>query len=72
MYSESPNTKTMVNKYNWKGDSLMFNELNNVMWNIFEKTGNIYAYLYVQEYNKNKSEIRAEIQPLEMKETTII
>ncbi|WP_198006339.1 YqzL family protein [Alkaliphilus oremlandii] len=50
----------------------MFNELNNVMWNIFEKTGNIYAYLYVQEYNKNKSEIRAEIQPLEMKETTII
>lgn len=72
MYSESPNTKTITNKYNWKGDLLMFNELNNVMWNIFEKTGNIYAYLYVQEHNKNRSEIRAEIQPLEMKETTII
>ncbi len=26
--------------------------LNEIMWNIFEETGNIYAYLYVREYNK--------------------
>ncbi|MFW5649508.1 MAG: YqzL family protein [Candidatus Alkaliphilus sp. MAG34] len=27
--------------------------LDKIMWNIFEETGNIYAYLYVKECNEN-------------------
>ncbi len=32
-----------------KGDFIM---LNNEMWNIFKKIGNIEAYLYYKQYNK--------------------
>ncbi len=30
--------------------------LNKAMWNIFEETGNIYAYLYVRECNEHLRE----------------
>ncbi len=30
--------------------------MNNILWEVFEKTGNIEAYLYVKEYEKIESE----------------
>ena len=73
MYSRSLNTKTSITNYKMKGDLLM---LNKDMWNIFKETGNIYAYLYVNEYNKNYCQENKDHSnkraPLEIKEITII
>ncbi|MCK9267291.1 MAG: YqzL family protein [Alkaliphilus sp.] len=30
--------------------------LNKIMWNIFKKTGNIYAYMYLKECDVNSGE----------------
>lgn len=51
--------------------------LNKAMWNIFKETGNLYAYLYVKEYNKyyyskNEDNTISDKSPLEIKEITII
>lgn len=51
--------------------------LNKTMWNIFKGTGNVYAYLYVKEYDENyniesKDNKIAKRAPLEVKEITII
>jgi len=51
--------------------------LNKTMWNIFKETGNIYAYLYVKDYNKqycdkNENNTGTKRAPLEIKEITII
>ncbi|MDI9475488.1 MAG: YqzL family protein [Natronincolaceae bacterium] len=58
--------------------------LDKIMWNIFEETGNIYAYLYVKEcneysekcneycYNKNEeSDIYAK-NPMKLNGVTIV
>lgn len=51
--------------------------LNKNMWNIFQSTGNIYAYLYVKEYsqysyNKNEENNPYIKVPLEIKEIKIV
>lgn len=47
--------------------------LNEIMWNIFKKTGNINAYLYMKDYEENCSKKNEKkIAPLEVKEITII
>lgn len=64
-----------------KGDLFM---LDKIMWNIFEETGNIYAYLYVKEYNeylekrngycynKNEESDAYAKKPLKLNEITIV
>lgn len=72
MYSRSLNTKTSTRNYKTKGDLLM---LNKTMWDIFKKTGNINAYLYLKEYEKysfNKNNMQIKNAPLQIKEITII
>lgn len=49
--------------------------LNQTMWDIFKKTGNINAYLYLKEYDKysfNKNNMQIKNAPLQIKEITII
>ena len=49
--------------------------LNEIMWNVFEKTGDICAYLYVKEYydyNKSKDNYTSKRSLLEIEEITII
>lgn len=51
--------------------------INKTMWNIFEETGNIEAFLYINEHDKlyneqEKNNIISKKELLEIKEITII
>lgn len=51
--------------------------LNKTMWNIFKQTGNVYAYLYVKQYDKDYYDEEERHEncpkiPLEIKEIKIV